>query len=102
VIVLHARPRGPAGGAAVASVRSRRLWAFIPYFTTTETADRASIIELIGRLGWRIAGLTFTIQWATGNMNLVTWRSPGNGRGRTRSSPPTSPVSGDDRSPGRR
>jgi hypothetical protein len=22
--------------------------------------------------GWRIAGLTFTIQWATGNMNIVT------------------------------
>lgn len=22
--------------------------------------------------GWRIAGLTFTLQWATGNMNIVT------------------------------
>jgi len=22
--------------------------------------------------GWRIAGLTFTLQWATGNMNVVT------------------------------
>ena len=22
--------------------------------------------------GWRIAGLTFTVQWATGNMNIVT------------------------------
>jgi hypothetical protein len=21
--------------------------------------------------GWRIAGLTFTLQWATGNMNVV-------------------------------
>ena len=24
--------------------------------------------------GWRIAGLTFTIQWATGNMNVLTSR----------------------------
>jgi hypothetical protein len=22
--------------------------------------------------GWRIAGLTFTLQWATGNMNVLT------------------------------
>ena len=22
--------------------------------------------------GWRISGLTFTLQWATGNMNVLT------------------------------
>jgi SnoaL-like domain len=27
--------------------------------------------------GWRIAGLTFTIQWATGNMNIVALASAG-------------------------
>ena len=27
--------------------------------------------------GWRIAGLTFTIQWATGNMNIVNLAAAG-------------------------
>jgi hypothetical protein len=27
--------------------------------------------------GWRIAGLTFTIQWATGNMNIVAMAGAG-------------------------
>jgi hypothetical protein len=27
--------------------------------------------------GWRIAGLTFTIQWATGNMNIVALAAAG-------------------------
>jgi SnoaL-like domain len=29
--------------------------------------------------GWRIAGFTFTLQWATGNMNIVTLAMAGGG-----------------------
>ena len=29
--------------------------------------------------GWRIAGLTFTLQWATGNMNVLTLAMAGGG-----------------------
>ena len=48
-------------------------------FTDTAYHDRTSltggepttigVAEFVD--GWRIAGLTFTIQWATGNMNIV-------------------------------
>jgi len=27
--------------------------------------------------GWKIAGLTFTIQWATGNMHIITLAAAG-------------------------